>query len=270
MRRLTVLVSIALLAACSKSSEAPNAPANSDAATSSDAAAAMTPLPEAKAVSVEDSTPLYSFSYSYPAAAAAIPALKAWLDGDLKMEKEAIIEAAKEGRADAKQTGFDYMAFDHSTAWDVVADLPGWLSLSAAYDDFTGGAHPNHGFTALLWDKTAGKRLAMTDLFTSKAALDAAISRPFCDALNRQRAEKRGEAIDPQSTDEFDQCIDPSGSTVILGSTDKQHFTRIGVLIAPYAAGPYVEGDYEVTVPVTAAVLKAVKPEYRAAFALGR
>lgn len=68
----------------------------------------------------------------------------------------------------------------------------------------------------------------------------------------------------------FDACIDPVDSTVILGSADKQHFTRIGVLVDPYEAGPYVEGNYEVTVPVTAAVLKAVKPEYRAAFALGR
>jgi len=57
---------------------------------------------------------------------------------------------------------------------------------------------------------------------------------------------------------------------VILGSADKQHFTRIGVLIDPYAAGPYAEGGYEVTLPVTPAVLRAVKPEYRALFAHGR
>lgn len=271
MRCLPVIAALALLAACSPEKQEPAATPSSSASAAADAAQAMTPpAPAAKAVSVEDQTPLYSFSYAYPAEAAGIPGLKAWLDADLAMEKQAIIAAAKEGRQDARDSGLDYMAFDHTTTWDVVADLPGWLSLSAAYEDFTGGAHPNHGFAALLWDKAAGKRIEAADLFVSKAALTAAIQRPFCEMLNRERAEKRGEAVDPDSTDEFDACIDPLGSTVILGTGDKQHFTRIGVLVAPYAAGPYVEGDYEVTLPVTAAVLKAVKPQYRAAFAAGR
>ena len=99
-------------------------------------------------------------------------------------------------------------------------------------------------------------------------ALSAAIRAPFCAALNQQRAEKRGEPVDPKSKQEFDTCIDPAKQTVILGSTDKAHFNRIGILVDPYAAGPYAEGNYEVTLPVTAAVLKAVKPLYRRAFAV--
>jgi hypothetical protein len=53
---------------------------------------------------------------------------------------------------------------------------------------------------------------------------------------------------------------------VILGSKSHKGFDRIGFLIAPYNAGPYAEGSYEVTLPVTAAVVAAAKPEYRAAF----
>ncbi|MEO0056797.1 MAG: hypothetical protein RIT17_233, partial [Pseudomonadota bacterium] len=34
--------------------------------------------------------------------------------------------------------------------------------------------------------------------------------------------------------------------------------------------GSYAEGPYEVTLPVTQAVLAAVKPEYKAAFALAK
>lgn len=59
-------------------------------------------------------------------------------------------------------------------------------------------------------------------------------------------------------------------STIILGSSNGQQFDRIGVLIAPYQAGPYSEGDYEVTLPVTRAVLAALKPQYRSVFAPGR
>jgi hypothetical protein len=88
--------------------------------------------------------------------------------------------------------------------------------------------------------------------------------------LDRERAKKRGEPVKPGSTDEFDKCIDPVENTVILGSSNRQAFDRIGVLVGPYAAGPYAEGDYEVTLPVTAAVLAAVKPEYRNAFAVKR
>ena len=63
-------------------------------------------------------------------------------------------------------------------------DLPGWLSLSGTSGDYTGGAHPNHGPTALLWDKTANRQVKALDLFQSKAAFSASIRKPFCAALN--------------------------------------------------------------------------------------
>jgi hypothetical protein len=57
---------------------------------------------------------------------------------------------------------------------------------------------------------------------------------------------------------------------VLLGSSNKRRFNRIGLIASPYVAGSYAEGQYEVTLPVTPKVLAAVKPEYKAAFALGR
>jgi hypothetical protein len=65
---------------------------------------------------------------------------------------------------------------------------------------------------------------------------------------------------------EFEECIDPAEQTVILGSSNGKAFDRIGVLVSPYAAGPYAEGSYEVTVPVTAKALAAIKPEFRNSF----
>ena len=66
----------------------------------------------------------------------------------------------------------------------------------------------------------------------------------------------------------FYDCIKPSEQTVILGSSNGKAFDKIGILVGPYAAGPYAEGDYELTFPVTARLLAAAKPEYRAAFAV--
>jgi hypothetical protein len=150
--------------------------------------------------------------------------------------------------------------------WQVVTDLPGWLSLSQRNSHFEGGAHPNSGFDSRVWDRKAGRALAPRDLFVSAKALDAAIRGPFCDALDRERAVRRGEPVNRASGDDFDACIAPSEQTLILGSTDRKRFNRIGILVSPYAAGPYAEGSYDITVPVTPAVLQAVKPEFRAAF----
>ena len=72
------------------------------------------------------------------------------------------------------------------------------------------------------------------------------------------------------SDDPFSDCIDPTDSTIILGSSNGKAFDRIGVLVAPYEAGPYAEGEYEVTLPVNDAVMAAVKPDYRATFVKGR
>jgi hypothetical protein len=218
----------------------------------------------------KQSNDLFEFDYAYPAQVGAIPKLKAELDADLAKQNEALVSSAKEQQAESKKQGFPYNPLGNWVAWKVVTDLPGWLSLSADISDYSGGAHPNHGFDALVWDRKADRRRAPLDLFTSKEALSRAIRRDFCAALDKLRAEKRGEPVKAGSTDEFDQCIDPVASTVILGSSNRNSFDRIGILVGPYEAGPYVEGDYEVTLPVTDAVLAAVKPEYRSAFAVKR
>ena len=275
MRHVPIaLLAAALVAACSGSSTdkpvQPQASAETGAAQTATATAIATSAAAAKAVAVNDGNQLYDFEYAYPAQAAAIPMLAAWLNADLGAQKRDLTENARLGQAEAKRDARDYYPYGHSTKWAVVTDLPGWLSLSAQRWEFTGGAHPNPWSEGLVWDKVAGKQLKGSDLFASPAALSAAIRRPFCAELDKQRAARRGEPLRADARDPFVSCIDPLASTVILGSGDKAHFTRIGVLVDPYEAGPYAEGNYEVTLPVTAAVLRAVKPEYRSAFAAGR
>ena len=102
--------------------------------------------------------------------------------------------------------------------------MPGWLSLSTEVDSFEGGAHPNHGFDALLWDKAANQRRAPVDLFVSKQRLSSLIRAEFCRQIDKQRAEKRGDPVDRGSDAMFNDCIDPLESTIILGSC----VTRLG------------------------------------------
>lgn len=262
---------ILALAACQQSG-APEAADASAAPSASAAAPAPTaaPTPAAEARKLEEKNDLYEFGYSYPAAAAAIPALREWLEGDLVSARAELASQAREGRADAKVGEYEFTPHLGSTEWKVVTDLPGWLSLSSEIYSFSGGAHGNSAFDSLLWDKAArggaGQQLAVLDLFASPAALKAAVTKSFCAELDRQRAKKRGEDIVLDPDDEFARCIDPLEQVLILGSKSGKGFDRIGFLIAPYNAGSYAEGSYEVTLPITAALLGAVKPEYKAAF----
>src|SRR5690606_12481141 len=128
----------------------------------------------------------------------------------------------------------------------------------------------NTSFDTLLWDKRTDKALSPMALFVSADALQAAARDAFCAALNKQREAKRGEPVDPTIDDWMNTCPKISETTVILGSSNSRTFDRIGFLIDPYTAGPYAEGTYEVTLPVTKAILAAVKPAYAASFTATR
>jgi hypothetical protein len=217
--------------------------------------------------SVEEATSLYEFDYGFPREAARIAGLRTILEREREALRRQLIADARGGRAEAKSGGYDYNPHALGKTWLKVTETPRFLSLSATLYTFAGGAHPNHGFDSLLWDKARGVRLAPLDLFQSRAAFDRAVRPAFCAALDRQRREKRAEPVRRGSGNPFDECIAPGEQTVILGSSHGRAFNRIGVLVAPYSAGPYAEGNYEVTLPVDAALLRAVRPEFRAAFA---
>lgn len=277
MRRLFAnVLLLSILSACGQGSNSgPNAGASDSNPALAKPSLAASPSPAAAAVAavahtVSISNDLIEFEYGYPAAAATIPALKSALDGDLASRQRELEDNARTGRKDAKEGGFEFHPFGYWIDWKVVADLPGWLSLSTGVDSFEGGAHPNHGFDAMVWDKTANLRRNAVDLFVSKQKLSSVIRVNFCREIDKQRTVKRGEPVKPKSGDMFSDCIDPVDSTIILGSSNHQTFDRIGVLVAPYDAGPYAEGDYAVTLPVTDAVLAAVKPEFRSSFAIKR
>lgn len=231
---------------------------------------AATPTPEPAylgARSVAEETDTFLFEYAYPMEPGEIPMLAAWLDARLEMERAVLAQAADKGRAEARGNGFPFNKYSSLTEWRVVADLPDYLSLSATLSTYTGGAHPNYDFDAMIWDKAAGKVRAPMSFFTSAAALDEALGEELCAALNAERAKRRGMEVPQQSEDTFDQCVKGDEANLLLGSRSGTKFDRIGVQIAPYVAGPYAEGAYEFTFDITPQLLATVKPEYRRAFA---
>lgn len=58
--------------------------------------------------------------------------------------------------------------------------------------------------------------------------------------------------------------------TNCLPQPNPKQANHIGLIADQYLAGSYAEGPYEITLPVTPAVIAAVKPEYRAGFSVKR
>lgn len=223
---------------------------------------------EGQARSIEVSDEAITFQYSYPRQVGAIQALSAIMDDRAEAAQVEYRAYALEAKAEAEKNDYGFRQHDYSENWKVVADLPGWLSLSAEIGSYSGGAHGNYGFDALAWDKSAGQVLETKALFRSAAALDNALGGAFCSALNAERAERRGQPVAEGSDNSFDACPSVAELTVLLGSSNGETFDRIGLLAAPYVAGPYAEGSYEFTLPVTSAVIDAVKPEFASSFSI--
>jgi hypothetical protein len=89
----------------------------------------------------------------------------------------------------------------------------------------------------------------------------------FCATLDARRAENRGEPVRRDGQDPFSAC--PRLGEQVLAPVDTDHdgrFDTLRVLMPPYVAGPYTEGDYIVDVPFAAADLAGVSAAYRPAF----
>ncbi|MBA3668557.1 MAG: hypothetical protein H0W71_00565 [Sphingomonas sp.] len=145
------------------------------------------------------------------------------------------------------------------------------LSLTREWYEFTGGAHPNHGTSAMLWDRTLNRRMAFDGLFTSGAAGSAAaLRKSYCAALDKERLERRGPedaAAGDFAGDPFYQCPKFAQLAIIPEGKAGRPFATMTIHADPYVAGPYVEGDYDISLPVTSALVAALKPQFRASFA---
>lgn len=218
--------------------------------------------------SVEDGEALREFKYAWPQQVSAIPELVAVLEQErneqLSEQKRVWQENLAEFPGDecppCKRMSF-------SREWKVVANLERFLSLSADHYEYTGGAHGNYWFYGSVWDREAKAVLDPRDLFESPEQLWSALQSPYCEGLNVERQKKFGDDADVGTGFGW-ECPGLEELTLLLGSSNGERFDRLGLLAAPYVAGSYAEGAYEVTLPVTEAVLDVVKPDYRSAFTL--
>lgn len=219
--------------------------------------------PVTRQTAVRD-TPLLDFEYSWPEAISPEAQLVARLKDDLSKSYDEALEDARENKADTEKVNAPFNQNMFNRAWELEGRTARLVSLVATTNTFTGGAHPNQTSMALLWDRPAAGELQIQDLFAAPNGLESSLRSQFCKLLDAERAKRRqGETVDG----EFSKC--PALSELTIAPADKSgsgRFDTILLIADPYVAGPYVEGDYEVVLPVSAALIAALKPEFRSEF----
>ncbi|ALJ12175.1 DUF4163 domain-containing protein [Sphingopyxis macrogoltabida] len=250
-----------ILTACS---EKPDTPAEKAAAAAVPGAPPGGPADvaakNAPASDVKEKNELVEFAYSYPAEAAQIPGLAAWLDNDRATQRDALVSAARRDQAAADKEGFPYYAHSHLQKWQRITSTPRFLSLSAEIETYMGGAHGMQTFDTLVWDRNRAKRLKPLDMFASGEAFDKAVNDDLCAAIERAKAARGVEWVRDGSP--FGKCPSAAAQTVWLGSSDGRYLDRLTIAIAPYEIGAYAEGSYKINLPMSQAIVHAVKPEY--------
>lgn len=275
MRPIQLGLAASLLLAGCGGGEKAEAPANT-AAPAANAVNDAAPEPAANSVPADNKAISYEkdkveFRYGWPPQAAAIPELDAWLTGNGERLKKQTLDGGRAEQRSAKTNGYPFNGYSYSEDWHSVADLSALLILQSDGYAFSGGAHGMPIVTTLFWDKATKKRLATGAIF-DMPVLVAAIRDRFCKALDAERSKRRGEPVDsndPDQLSEFVQCVDPAKQTILPVSSDGKALDTLRIVIMPYEAGPYAEGIYELDLPVDAAILKAVKPAYKASFSAG-
>jgi hypothetical protein len=282
MRLVPLLACVAAMAACTGPGDGEGngqADAPTPAATGTTAASpAGPPQPQPTetglaaretggARKVSEETDDYLFTYSYPAPAGAIPALGDWLDRELEERRADLARESAQARRQARADGFPYNKHSYQAEWQIVADIPGWLSLSNEFSTYSGGAHGIYGVNSLVWHKQSGEAMDAIELFSSAKALEEALGERLCNGLDREREKRRGVPVNREEENSFNDCPDIGEFTVLVGSGGGRRFDRLTLYAGPYVAGAYAEGDYRINLPVDRAVLDAVKPRYRDSFA---
>jgi len=220
--------------------------------------------PAPRAVKIERDSATLSFSASWPVEAAAIPALDRRFRADTdKAWREARATVVAEQKL-TKEQKRPYNPQSYLMAWTKAGQSKRLLSLQNEHFTFTGGAHPNTDYGALLWDRALGREVTPASLFATAGGLAAKTRTAYCAALDAERLKRRqGVKLDG----EFGEC--PKYAELAISPTDGDkdgRFETLDFVASPYTAGAYAEGEYEISLPVTPALIAAMKPPYRASF----
>ena len=228
-------------------------------------AAPSTPAGAAAPLAFDSKTSAAEVSLKLPAELARQPDLHARLYSEGVASLRQFSEGAANERAELGEgEGAPQQPYTREVAWSVGADTGKLLSVWSLQLEYTGGAHGNSSFNAVLWDKALKKLIAAPTLFGP--GVDEPMNRALCEALTAAKKERLGDTYTEPSADTWTCPKWRETTFTLVPSTAPGKAGGLVFLIPPYMAGAYAEGDYRVTVPVGA--FKAhLRPAYADEFA---
>lgn len=206
---------------------------------------------------------IVDFRYSFPTIAGSYPALLAHIRADRAKSYSEAVRSARDDAQSARQHKFPFHQHQFWRDWTLAGDAYPLLSLQSHADFYTGGAHPNHVSSALLWDEKKDWAVEVDRLFGGPGKLWSQIRTIYCRKLDQERA--RRQISSPAA------CPERKELTIVPADTDFNHeLDTLRIIADPYVAGAYVEGAYVVSLPVTPGLLTSIDPPYQSAFEVQR
>jgi hypothetical protein len=256
-KAFAVLGLVAVLAACERK---PVPPPKAPVEASVTAPTAAAPAPMARPLSFDQSDEAAKVALRLPAEIAGHPALHALL---YDRETAGLKTFAAKAQADRKASDgkFPWRPYARQSQWFLAADSALLVGLRALWFEDTGGAHPNHGGSSLIWDNVANREIQPKALFRPDADMKV-LDKAICDAVAQAKTHRAGATPlnDMFSCPKWNQTV-----LVLAPSTIPGKIGGLTALIDPYVVGPYAEGDYEVVVPLS--MFQALlAPAYAGAF----
>jgi len=188
---------------------------------------------------------------------------------DEKIKQDAVLSAdcLSEGRswinkqaADAAALRRRDPALFHNGGWSferryAVRSVVDGHYISIVRSDYmdTGGAHPNYYVDTILWDSTEKKRISIRPFFIETADSGQTMTALLNGVIASLKIEKKKrDAIETANAQWF-ESLEPKllkiGAVTLAPSTESGKSSGLTFHYAPYAVGPYAEGEYVGFVP---------------------
>ncbi|WP_339913410.1 DUF3298 domain-containing protein [uncultured Brevundimonas sp.] len=244
---LTVAVT-ASLSACNRRDREPAADAPLPAA---EAPAEITPADAAAPMNFATTSPYAAVKLTLPNALKAQTDLHARLYADEVRLLRQFVEGAQ---ADRSEAGDDpsIPPYEKTITLTAAAETGKLVSLRRDMSEYSGGAHPNTTARGVLWDKALKQVIGSGQLFRRGADMSL-LDQALCAAVNTARA-RRVPGAPPLTLAGGGEWTCPRAAAtpfVLAPGTVDGKAGGLTFLIDPYKVGPYAEGSYAVTVPLT-------------------
>ena len=257
-----------LLAACGK-----QVPQTADEMAAAESAPKAT-APTAKPFVYDEENDLIDYHFGWSAEAAAVPQLVAMFQAAMSKDKAELLANAKADKAEREKQGFPFNGYMSSTEYETAGQSGRLLSLRADFGGLYGRRTRQFRHKGAVVGSFGRQRNLSSGTCSPRLPIWTGCS-PSPGATRSTRLARKSAA----SRLAAGACSTnaPKLSEISIIPTDKDgngKFERLTLVADPYVAGPYVEGSYEIELPVTGDLVAATplrfSREFRGSAAVGR